>query len=66
MKLRNIMVTLVPTDWTAEDALFMVDLLSEAIEAIWRVHGEAMDNILFAGEASSEVDNHVSEEEIPF
>jgi hypothetical protein len=65
MKLRNIMVSLVPTDWTAEDALFMVDVLSEAIEAIWRVHGEAMDDILFVGKASSD-DNHVSEEEIPF
>jgi hypothetical protein len=43
----DLLAALVPEDWTGEEALHMVNALNQAIEAIWKVHGEAMADILF-------------------
>lgn len=37
---------LVPCSWTAHDALLAVELLQQAVDAIWEVHGEAMAEVL--------------------
>ena len=62
MNARDLMTTLVPTDWSGEDALRMVDLLRQAIDAIWRVHGPSMAEILHDPEET----DAGAEEEIPF
>lgn len=38
--------TLVPRDWTADQALVAVRLLRLAIDAVWEVHGEEMARAL--------------------
>ena len=43
--LRPIIVGLVPRGWSAEQALRAVQLLNQAIAAIWCVHGEGMGKI---------------------
>ena len=40
--LRPTLVALVPRGWTPEQALRAVNLLQQAIAAIWVVHGQAM------------------------
>jgi hypothetical protein len=37
---------LVPRSWTADEALLAVDLLRQAVAAIWEVHGEEMAEAL--------------------
>lgn len=37
---------LVPRGWTAHDALLAVELLKQAVDAIWEVHGEDMAEVL--------------------
>lgn len=37
---------LVPTEWTGRQALAVVELLKQATDAIWLVHGERMADAL--------------------
>ena len=49
------LVALVPRDWGPEQALAAVRLLRMAQDAIWRVHGEAMVEVI--GEIDPELDH---------
>ena len=42
MSLRNVLGVLVPRRWNGAQALAVVRLLREVVEAIWAVHGEQM------------------------
>lgn len=53
--LRPILVSLVPRGWSAVQALRAVQLLHQAIAAIWCVHGEAMGKAAL-GEAATALD----------
>jgi len=37
---------LVPREWSADEALLAVNLLRQAMDAVWGVHGEAMADAL--------------------
>ncbi len=38
----NWMRRLVPREWSPDEALFAVNLLRQAVDAVWAVHGEDM------------------------
>lgn len=57
--LRPILVSLVPRGWSAVQALRAVQLLHQAIAAIWFVHGEAMGKAAL-GEAATHRDEPVA------
>lgn len=44
--LRPILVSLVPRAWTAQQAHNAVNLLQQAIAAIWHVHGASMERLV--------------------
>lgn len=51
---------LVPRSWTADEALLAVDLLRQATDAVWEVHGEAMAELLGAeAEYQDRLDRYV-------
>jgi hypothetical protein len=65
VSVRDLVVALVPRDWTGEQALRAVRALNEAIEGIWLVHGEAMAALLFEEPSRDDTPREL-DDDIPF
>lgn len=64
MTAREVIVALIPRDWTGEQALRAVNLLQQATDAIWWLHGDAMAAVLF--EKRADVPLPAPDDDIPF
>lgn len=66
MTVRELVFALVPAGWTGEQALRAVNVLNQAVDAIWMVHGDAMAHVLFEPPEPVDPLDHDGDDDLPF